>query len=70
MVCRLLIFFSNSSSTKYSFRYTVRVSNSLYKDQTRYFVRSDLGPNCLQGLSADNTSSKKRCKVGVVFRNG
>ena len=28
-------------------------SNSLYPDQTRHFVGPDLGPNCLQRLSAD-----------------
>ena len=33
---------------------TIRVSNSLDPDQARYFVGPDLGPNCLQRLSADN----------------
>ena len=33
---------------------TIRVSNSLDPDQTRHFVEPDLGPNCLQRLSADN----------------
>ena len=31
----------------------IRVSNSLDPDQARHFVRPDLGPNCLQRLSAD-----------------
>ena len=35
---------------------TVRVSNSLDPDQARHFVGPDLGPNCLQRLSADNKS--------------
>ena len=30
------------------------MSNSLDPDQARHFVRPDLGPNCLQRLSADN----------------
>ena len=30
---------------------TIRVSNSLDPDQAQHFVRPDLGPNCLQGLS-------------------
>ena len=30
------------------------VSNSLDPDQARHFVRPDLGPNCLQTLSADD----------------
>ena len=32
---------------------TIRVSKSLDPDQARHFVRPDLGPNCLQRLSAD-----------------
>ena len=32
------------------------MSNSLDPDQARRFVRPDLGPNCLQGLSADDKS--------------
>ena len=42
----LLIFFKNYSSI---------VLNSLDPDQAGHFVESDLGPNCLQRLSADNT---------------
>ena len=33
----------------------MRVSNSLDSDQARRFVGPDLGPNCLQILSADDT---------------
>ena len=33
------------------------MSNSLYPDQAQQFVGPDLGPNCLQRLSADDTSS-------------
>ena len=36
---------------------TIRVSNSLDPDQARHLVGPDLGPNCLQRLSADNKSS-------------
>ena len=46
---RLLIFFQNS------FRNTISVSNRLDPDQARSFVGPDLGPNCLQRLSADDT---------------
>ena len=42
------------------------MSNSLDPDQGRHFVGLDLGPNCLQRLSADNTG-RQRVKVGVVF---
>ena len=44
--CCLLTFFKNS------FRNTIRVSNSLDQDQDRSSVGPDLGPNCLQRLSA------------------
>ena len=43
---------------KNSFRNTTRVSNSLDLDQTRHSVWPDLGPNCLQKLSADYTRSE------------
>ena len=33
------------------------VSNSLDPDQARHFVGPDLGPNCLQNISADDKSS-------------
>ena len=37
---------------------TIRVSNSLDPDQARHFVGPDLGPNCLQRLSADDKSHR------------
>ena len=41
---------------------TIRESNSFDPD-----ARPDLGSNCLQNLSADNTG-RHTVKVGVVFR--
>ena len=38
---------------------TTRVSNSLDPDQARRFVGPDLGPNCLQMLSAEETSRQR-----------
>ena len=35
---------------------TIRVQNGFDPDQARRFVEPDLGPNCLQRLSADETS--------------
>ena len=35
------------------------VSNRLDPDQARRFVGPDLGPNCLQMLSADDTSRQR-----------
>ena len=48
-------FFSKSTFLKTSLRNTIRVSNSLDPDQARQNVRPDLGPNCLQRLSAEDT---------------
>ena len=39
-----------------------RVSNSLDPDQDQHFVGPDLGPNCLQRLSADDKSHRKKGK--------
>ena len=50
-----LIFFHNQLFSKNYFRNTIRVSNSLDPDQARQNVGPDLGPNCLQRLSADDT---------------
>ena len=46
------------------FFFFVRVSNSSDSDQTRHFVRPDLDPNCLQRLSADDTSWKRVTHFG------
>ena len=53
--CRLLLF-SKLTFLKNSFRNTIRVPNSLDPDQDRCYVGPDLGPNCLQPLSADDNS--------------
>ena len=52
-------FFFESTFSKISFRNTIRLSNSLDPDQVRHFVGPDLGQNCLQMLSADDTSGTK-----------
>ena len=57
---------SKSTFSKNSFRNTSRVSSSLEPDQARQNVGPDLGPNCLQGLSADNTS-RQRVKCGNLI---
>ena len=48
--------FSKSTTSKNSLRNTIRVTNSLNPDQARHFVRPDLGKNCLQKLSVNDTS--------------
>ena len=49
-------FFSKSIFSKNSFRNTICESNRLDPDHARHFVGPDLGPNCFQRLSADDTS--------------
>ena len=48
--------FSKLTFSKTSIRSTMTVSNGLDTDQDRRFVGPDLGPNCLQRLSADDKS--------------
>ena len=55
LIFLLSAIFSKSTFSKNSFKNTIRMSNSLDPDQARHFVGPDLGPNCLQKLSADNT---------------
>ena len=52
-------FFSKLTFSKNSFRNTIRVSNGLDPDKDRRAVGPDLGPNCLQRLSADD----KNCRL-------
>ena len=52
LFCCLLIIF------KINFFQIPSVSKSLDPDQARQNVGPDLGPNCLQRLSGDNTSRK------------
>ena len=56
-VCSLLIFLK-ISFLKSSSRNTIRVSNSFDPDQAGRCVVPDLGPNCLQMLSADDKKLK------------
>ena len=48
-------FFQNQFFRKNLPGNTLRVSNSFDPDQARHFVGPDLGLNCLQRLSADDT---------------
>ena len=57
--CRLHLFCKIIFFSKTSFRYTVRVSNSLDLDQARRFVGSDLGLKLLQRHSANDTDSQR-----------
>ena len=58
--CRLLIFFLKKSTlSKKSFNNAIRISNSFDPDKARHFVGPDLDQNCLQRLSADDTSRQR-----------
>ena len=50
---------ATSTLLKSSFTNTFRVSNSLDPHQARHFVWPDLSSNCLQKLSADDTSRER-----------
>ena len=64
--CRLLIF-SKLTFSKNSFSNTISVSNLLDPDQDRHCVGPDLGPNCLQRLSADEKSPLARKVLKEAF---
>ena len=52
-------FIQNQLFREKIFQKYIRVSNSLNHDQVRRFVGHDLGPNCLQRLSADDTRMQR-----------
>ena len=52
-------FFSNSTFSKNSISNTIKVSNSLGPDEAPNFVGPELGQNCLQMLSPDDTSRQR-----------
>ena len=62
------IFFSKSTFSKDSFRNTSRVSNILDPDQAQQNVKPDLGPNCLQRLSADDKIHHKKAELTCMMR--
>ena len=53
--CPLLMF----SKSAFFSKSTTRVTNSLDANEAGRFVGPDLGPNCLEILSADNTSRQR-----------
>ena len=65
--CRLLIFFQNLPFQKFLSRIPRRASDSLDPNQAQQNVGPDLGPNCLQRLSAGVTS---RQRVTQLISNG
>ena len=63
----LLFFLKKINFCENSFKKTIIVTNSLDPDQVRHFVGPDLAQNCLQWLSADNTSRQKKVKIVCVL---
>ena len=63
LFCHLLIFFK-INFLENSFRNTIRVSNSLDPDQAGCFMGPDLGLNCLQRLSEDDTGRQGLISLG------
>ena len=45
----------------------MKMSNSLDPDQAQRFVGPDLGPNCLHGLSTDDTSRQRVKQEEFVY---
>ena len=58
--CCLLTFFKINFFSKNSFRNTIRMSNSLDPDQDCHYVSPDLGPSCLQRISADKKNYREQ----------
>ena len=55
---------------KKKIRNTIRVSNSFNLDQDQHSVSPDLGPNCLQSLSADDKNlplTSKELNSSIIF---
>ena len=65
-VLMLADFFFQNKLFEISFRITIRVSNSLDPDEAWRFVWPDLGTNCLQRLSSDDTSRQRPYPLGVA----
>ena len=60
-------FFFQSRLFRKKIRNTIRVSNSLDPDQARRFVGPDLGPNCLQRLSAGTARQRVKGIYYVIY---
>ena len=61
------IFRQNELFRKTNFRNAIKMSNGMDPDQVRRLVGPDLGPNCLQILSVDDTKSYGSLYVTLCF---
>ena len=57
------------SKLKKKFRNTISVPNGLDPNQARHFVGPDLGPKCMQRLSADDKSRRYQEKARNHAKN-
>ena len=67
--CRLLVCFQNKLFFQKDLTGTLSVSNGLDTDHNRHFVGSDLNPNCLQKLSADDKKMLVGAKLCRLLRS-
>ena len=71
LCCYMLLssdFFQNELFQKIlSDRNTYRVSNNLDPDRDRHSVSPDLGPKCLQRLSAEDQVAASKERVNILF---
>ena len=63
LLCRLLIFFKINFFKTFFQKYH-QIVKHLDPEQAGHVVRPDLGPNCLQRLSADDTGSRVKENKG------
>ena len=59
-------FFSKLTFSKNYYKNTIKVPNSFDPDRARHLVGPDLYPNCLQRLSADDTSRLRVKATGAL----
>ena len=67
---RLLIFFQNQLFRKIISEISSECQTVLIQIRPNFFVRSDLGPNCLQRLSADDTSRQRAKSIYTRLYRG
>ena len=60
---------SKSTFLTTSFRNNIRVTNGLDPDDAQCFVGPDLGSNCLQMLSADDSSRQRINSITKASQN-
>ena len=68
MLCHLLIFFKINLQKIQEYHQSIKQFGSMNPDHARYYVGPGLDPNCLQRLSADDTS-RQIVKIWIIFQS-